>query len=408
MKKVLNLLRSMKFGMVLLVLIALLSILGTVIPQEQAREAYEAAYGRGANAILFLGLDHMYAAWYYIGLYLLLGVSLLFCSVLRFNRVRHARAGLLSAAERAGALEGFRADDPEAILRGKGFRKAGGGWIRNGFGLYGSFITHLSMLLMLAACACVFSLEVKEDYSIPVGDTVALEDGTRLRVDGFSLESDGRLDYVSDLSAVLPDGTERTGTIRVNQPMRIGRYKIYQSSYGYAGQVDVRTSADGEDERATLDSAAFLTLDGEHGVSYMGTFGTFLRAADGQIYPEGYPGAEGEKVEGYMTAVIDESGQRLKLAEVDETIEVDGVYYTFRAPAYYPGLRVKTIPAPVMPMLYASFALLLIGLYLCFFHVPAAAVVRGDQIALKCSKDAESLEDALRDASGGAGTAPLS
>ena len=87
---------------------------------------------------------------------------------------------------------------------------------------------------------------------------------------------------------------------------------------------------------------------------------------------------------------------------MDETIEVGGVYYTFRSPEAYPGLRVKSIPSPVMPALYASFALLLIGLYLCFFHVPAAAVVRGDGIALKCPKDAESLEDALREAADGA------
>ena len=402
MKRVLGLLRSMKFGMVLLALIALLSILGTVIPQEQAREVYEAAYGSGAQVVLFLGLDHLYSTWYYIGLYLLLGVSLLFCSVLRFNRVKHARARLLAGAARAEALEGFRSDEPEAILRKKGFRKACDGWIRNGLGLYGSFITHLSLLLMLVACACVFALEVKTDYTIRVGESVTLEDGTVLRVDGFSLESDGRLDYVSDLSATLPDGAELTGTIRVNQPMRAGRYKIYQSSYEYAGQVDVRTSPDGEDERASLDSAAFLTLDGKSGISYMGGFDTYLRTADGQFYPVGYPGVEGTEVKGYMTAVIDEDGQRMKLAEVDETIEVGGVYYTFRSPEAYPGLRVKSIPSPVMPTLYASFALLLIGLYLCFFHVPAAAVVRGDGIALKCPKDAESLEDALREAADGA------
>ena len=403
MKKVLSLLRSMKFGMALLALIALLSVLGTVIPQEQTREAYEAAYGRGAYAILFLGMDHMYSTWYYIGLYLLLGVSLLFCSVLRFGRVKRARSALLAAAGRAEPLEGFSAADPEAILRRKGFRRVGDGWVRNGLGLYGSFVTHVALLLMLVACACVFALEVRSDYSIPVGDSATLEDGTVIRVDAFSLESDGRLDYVSELTGTLPDGTEKSGTLRVNQPMRLGRYKVYQQSYAYAGQVDIRTSADGEDERATLDTAAFLTLDGENGISYMGSFGTFLRTAEGQIFPKGYPGVEGEEVEGYMTAVIDHGSQSLKLAQVDETVEVDGVYYTFRAPMVYPGLRVKTIPAPVMPILYASFALLLIGLYLCFFHVPAAAVVRGGGIALKCPKDAESLEDALRDAADGAG-----
>ena len=81
------------------------------------------------------------------------------------------------------------------------------------------------------------------------------------------------------LQLALPDGAELTGTIRVNQPMRAGRYKIYQSSYEYAGQVDVRTSPDGEDERASLDSAAFLTLDGKSGI------GLIERVRQGQGKP---------------------------------------------------------------------------------------------------------------------------
>ena len=70
--------------------------------------------------------------------------------------------------------------------------------------------------------------------------------------------------------------------------------------------------------------------------------------------------------------------------------------------AAYPGLRIKTQPEWAMWILYLSFVLMTVGLYLCFFHVPAAAVVRGDGIALKCPKDAESLEDALREAADGA------
>lgn len=399
MKKVLGFLGSMRFGMLLLILIALFSILGTVIPQGQVFEAYEAAYGRNAHAIMFLGLDHLYSTWYYIALYVLLGVSLTFCSVVRVGRVRRLKGALLSAAEKAEPLEGFSAADPEAVLKKKGFRRAGEGWLRNGLGLYGSFVTHLSMLLMLIACACVFMLEAKTDYSLMVGDAVALEDGTVLKVDAFSMETEGKTDYVSDLTATLPDGTEKSGTIRVNQPVKFGRYKVYQQSYNYAGQLDLRTEEDGEDERATLDGPAFISLDGENGVSYMGSFGTYTRAADGRVLPPGYDDEGGEPVDAYMIAVIDGDSQEARLQPVDETFEVGGVYFTFRAPAAYPGLRVKTVPGFVMPALYATFVLLLAGLYLCFFHVPAAAYVRGSGVALKSFKDIEALEDAIREES---------
>ena len=92
-----------------------------------------------------------------------------------------------------------------------------------------------------------------------------------------------------------------------------------------------------------------------------------------------------------MIAILENGQQKLTLARPDETIVVGGVYYTFRAPAAYPGLRVKTIPSFALPFLYFSFALLVIGLYLCFFHIPAAAVVRGEQISLKAAGDPETV-----------------
>ncbi len=402
MKKVFRFLRSMKFGMLLLTVIAALSIAGTLIPQDQEAAAYEAAYPVMGKVILFLGLDHLYSTWYYIGLFGLLGLSLLLCSVLRFGRIRHAKEALLAGADRADDLEGFSASDPEAILKKNGFRRSSNGWMKNALGLYGSFVTHLAMLLMLIACACIFSLQERTDYSVMVGDTVTLEDGTAVHVDDFSMEDadSGELEYRSTLSAVLPDETVVSGEVRVNHPKYFGRYKVYQQSYAYAGQVDIRTEEHGQDERATLDGAAFLTLDGVNGISYMGSYGTFIVTADGQILPEGYPGAEGEKADGYMVAIMENGGQQVVLAKPDETLNVAGVYYTFRAPMAYPGLRFKTIPSFALPFLYLSFALLVIGLYLCFFHAPAAAVVRGEHIAIKEARDSEMLIRTLQETAG--------
>ena len=228
-----------------------------------------------------------------------------------------------------------------------------------------------------------------------VGEAVTLPDGTMIHVDAFSMEDEksGKLEYRSDLTAVLPDQSVVSGEVRVNHPKYFGRYKVYQQSYAYAGQADIRTDEHGRDERAVLDGAAFLTLDGVNGISYMGNYGTFILTEDGQILPEGISGCgRGDGRGVHMIAILENGHSRsLLLARPDETIVVGGVYYTFRAPAAYPGLRVKTIPSFALPFLYFSFALLVIGLYLCFFHIPAAAVVHGEQIALKAAGDPETV-----------------
>ena len=51
-------------------------------------------------------------------------------------------------------------------------------------------------------------------------------------------------------------------------------------------------------------------------------------------------------------------------------MEVDGVTYRFNAPVSYSGIRVKTLPSVVLGALYACFALLTAGLYMCFFTIP--------------------------------------
>ena len=399
MKKALSFLRSMRFGMILLAAIALLSVLGTIIPQDQSAAAYEELYPKAAGFIRFFGLDRLYSMWYYVGLYALLGLSLLACSVTRFGRVKRAKDALLTRVRVATPQDGISSENAKTLLRRHGFHPAGDAWMRHEPGLYGSFVTHLAMLVMLIACALVFALEVKTDYSIPVGQAAVLPDGTMIHVDAFSMERDGKLDYVSELTAVLPDRTRQQGTIRVNQPKRFGAYKVYQQSYAYMGEVDVRTGENEPDERVDLDSAAFLTLDGTNGVSYMGVFGTYQRMADGRILPSGYSDEEGEPVEAYMVALLEGGQQEVRLVAVDEPVEVAGVYYTFRSPAAYPGIRVKTVPGFVMPLLYTSFALLLVGLYLCFFCVPAAAQIRADGVALASGKDITDLIDTLREES---------
>ena len=58
MKKISSFLRSMTFGMILLLLIAACSVAGSLIPQQREAMEYVARYGAaGAEWIIRLGLD---------------------------------------------------------------------------------------------------------------------------------------------------------------------------------------------------------------------------------------------------------------------------------------------------------------------------------------------------------------
>lgn len=396
--KIFSFLRSMRFGMILLGAIAALSVIGTFITQGQAAAFYTEAYGNMGNLILFLGFDHMYATWYYVALFAALCLNLLLCSVLRLGKIKSAKAALLNRAQNAKPQEKLDAKKTEGVLKKLGFKKAGEGlYTRRTLGLYGSFITHVGMLLLVIAAALVFSLESKEDSYIMVGHTVGLSDGCTITVNDFSMENEaGQLDYISQITVTGKDGKPQDMTTTVNYPARFEDHTVYQQSYAFAGVLDVQTEADAPAEQIVLDGAAFISLDGESGVHYMQVYGNHTVTEDGQIMPAQSMGMENPA---YLTAIITPEEQTMKMVLPDETFEVAGVYYTFRAPQAYPGLSVKTQPQWVTPVLYASFAVLVAGLYLCFFHVPAAVCLADGKVRAASGKDAgdviEQIEDAI-------------
>lgn len=76
----------MKTGIILLVIIALLSIIGTVIPQGNVEDFYLHSYSPTmAKLILACDFDKVYSAWWYILLSVLLLINLFLCSVNRFK-----------------------------------------------------------------------------------------------------------------------------------------------------------------------------------------------------------------------------------------------------------------------------------------------------------------------------------
>jgi len=84
-------LADLRFAIGILLIIALVSIIGTVIEQDQSIEIYKLNYPLtnklfgifSWDLILKLGFDHVYKTWWFIFLISLFGVSLLTCTFLQ-------------------------------------------------------------------------------------------------------------------------------------------------------------------------------------------------------------------------------------------------------------------------------------------------------------------------------------
>ena len=82
---------NLRFAILNLLLIALFSILGTIIEQDQSIETYKVNYPLihpvfgliSWKTILYFGLDHVYRTWWFISLILIFGTSLFTCTVLQ-------------------------------------------------------------------------------------------------------------------------------------------------------------------------------------------------------------------------------------------------------------------------------------------------------------------------------------
>ena len=82
---------DLRFAIFILLLIAICSIIGTVIEQDQPIETYKLNYPLTNRVFGFLswdiilkfGFDHVYKTWWFISLILLFGISLLTCTFLQ-------------------------------------------------------------------------------------------------------------------------------------------------------------------------------------------------------------------------------------------------------------------------------------------------------------------------------------
>jgi len=251
---------SLKLAIIIVLLLALTSIIGTIILQNGAPADYIREYGQ-ANYELFKKLQFidMYHSTWFIGLLALFGMNLICCSIKNFPRVWKfvkeptlvAGSGIFkNSANRAefsckeskqqvaekittllnsefAKITRTEKDEKIYLFAQKGI-----------YSRFGAYITHLSILIIMAGAVIGNVWGYKAYVNIVEGssiDQVRSRNGTgpidlgfTVRCDDFDVSyypnSNRPKDYNSDL-VILEDGLTYKGI------------KFYQSSYGSAGNA---------------------------------------------------------------------------------------------------------------------------------------------------------------------------
>jgi cytochrome c biogenesis protein len=376
MKKVLSRLFSMKAANLLLALVALLCGLSSLIPQGRELPFYAENYPRAYTLIYRTHFYDVFSSWYFVLLMGLLCLSLLVCSVRMFRRaLKSSREDVQKAAALPNA-EHMEPGQLEQLRRWAASRRCkeeqiGESFVfhKNRIGYWGLFLLHIAVLLAVFFGVFALAMPKVTDLDCRPGESVSLEDGTRIEVESFSMKNEsGQLDYASRIQITLPDGQRSpVQEIKVNYPMTFGKVKVFQWTYGVSPAVMTRSKLDGTVQFFDLDRPAFLSEDGFTGVQYLGTF-----EAEDQENPAA------EKTVFYQVRLVSNGVSMPDMSVLPgESVSLGDWEFIFEDP-YYPGLRVKEMPFPYAnSLLEAAMVLLLLGMFLCFYLRPV--VVRADE-----------------------------
>ena len=275
-------LRSMRTALVLLLVVAVASLFGSLVPQiGVARPAVLRLYVDHpllARIYEALGLFDVYGSWWFTTCYLLLLISLVSCLV---PRTRALRRGLGLRPQPLRELEGLRhfaegsvAAPPDRILerarrvlRRRRFRVAAvepGLSAEKGLAREaGSLLFHWSVFLLLLGAvygkgfgftgrATIVEgetwTEAHAAYDVPPEEgrffDESMHTGLRVRVEDFdaTFHPDGLPRSFASRVTLLgeTDQPAATEVIRVNEPLEREGVKLYQLGYGWAPLIEVR------------------------------------------------------------------------------------------------------------------------------------------------------------------------
>jgi cytochrome c biogenesis protein len=402
--ELLPILADLRFAIVLLLAIALFSISGTVIEQEQSVEFYKANYPEAPalfgfltwKVLLVMGLDHVYKTWWFLSLMILFGTSLATCTFTRqFPALKAARTwkfydrprqfeklalsttlkteslGPLAQALQQKRFKVFQADN--ALYARKGLA-----------GRIGPIVVHASMILILLGAIWGTFTGFMAQELVPSGDAFRVQNIVQagswarpqipkdwsMRVNRFWIDytSSGDIDqFYSDLSVLDPQGQEiDRQTIHVNQPLKHDGVTVYQTDWAIAG-VKVRVN------KSPIFRLPMARLPVQGGRLW----GTWV-----PIKPDMSAGISlvARDLQGTVV-VYDTAGKMVGSLRTGMSLSVEGIELSLLEVIGSTGLQIKADPG--IPFVYAGFGLLMLSVLMSYVsHSQVWALLENETLYL--------------------------
>lgn len=262
-------LSSLRMTISLLLILATVSIFGTIIPQNASPQEYLQVYKLSTYKILMiLGFLDMYHAPWFFFLLALLSLNLIFCSWKRFKSTWKILASSIpqdeSRWEKLSPRRLFlNSSNGEEILMKikKFFAKSYPPFKiqrvqhmlflsaeKGKFSRLGVYFVHLSILIILAGAVIGFYTGFRGQINIQEGekvDKIFLKNGQKIFFPGFTLRLEnfsvsyyptGAPREFKSVISIFENGQKiTTAPILVNQPLSYKGITFYQASYGIVG-----------------------------------------------------------------------------------------------------------------------------------------------------------------------------
>ena len=385
---------SMKLGLALLGIIALVSAIGTVIPQEALNPEEAKAVG---GLWKMMGFTHLYSAVWFRLLLGLLCINLIVCSLQRLKGIYYRTFKLKPPTTLAQVPQKIRLvvkgepaqlrDSVQEVLKQKGYHftisDSSDQWsfiaIKRCLGNWGSLITHLSFVVLVFGALLGSLLGFKGYFMEAAGNTIPIQgielykgkvnETFSVRINSAEdrfLPNGERDNWYTDMS-ILENGQEvARKTLSVNDPFKYQGITFYQANFsnGASFTVDMK----GQKIPVVLQ---------DQGQSYFQAPGTelylvtALQSSPAQKVEVLYQIYKGTEVKPVQTGQL----------AIGQAIDVQGTYQlTFNGLAGFTGLQVKKDPG--VAVIWLGSALLIGGLLLAFYWQPSviSGILQSDEV----------------------------
>ncbi len=369
MRKKLRFIYSMQFAIILLIMLGVISIIGTLIPQEMPLHWYEHRFSpRVFTLIRLFNLNDMYHTWWFTGIFALLVLNLLLCSVIRLPKIykKSAKPYILGEKKFYTPLQ---LNEILSKISKLGFNnpKNKGNLIyfsRGKIGYFGSWLTHMGFLIIVI---CYFLGRIygfNTQISGLPSETIEVS-GTDFKV---HIE-DFLIDYRDDFSInqyysyidVSDDNNKKSMIVSVNNPAKFNDYSIYQIATGWAVMLDVEHPE--QSFKRPMYERDFHFLDDN----------AIIRVID--ILPDvisNGPLPENPKV--IYQFIYNNRIESMNYVDPNQTLRWRGYDITFGIPQRYTVLEISKDPM-LGGVLFGSIFLML-GLVLSFYVNPTTIVIK--------------------------------